>query len=149
MTPEHDRVRVRPTASQTHSSMTASSASSASTYRRTGTGRTGRHGAVDRVRVHHHKGDPPTMRSDPELWRHLVALEPGLADLEHDALIRRHRSLDVWYRDFKPAMSCLVGWGRTRPGPELLFTHQAYDAAYAHLYATLTSRRRVERRAAA
>lgn len=71
------------------------------------------------------------------LWRDLAREEPRLTQLRKQA---RQVAGDnphfcangVWYREIKPQLIRLVGWGRK--GHSLLGTMAAYDLAYQTIY---------------
>ncbi len=80
----------------------------------------------------------------------LAELEPRLiilaSDIRHAAHARTRSAAAVWYEagGFKERLLRLVGWKRQavapHPDPDkerLLWSPEAYDAAYRHLYALL------------
>jgi hypothetical protein len=123
----------------------------------------------------------PALADASFTWADLVALEPGLSDLEHDITSieagPRFCASTVWVRSLKPRMTALVGPSRgaspmqrepgqplgepdglwdlmkqaetesagvrrkrrrdARKGRGVLWTSDAYDIAYAHLYGLL------------
>lgn len=72
-------------------------------------------------------------------WNELAKLEPKLQKLFDEAKAidpgdNEHFCANhIWYNEFKPRVSSLVGWERATPPVELQ-TEDAYDIAYQTIY---------------
>ncbi|MHB8084260.1 MAG: hypothetical protein ACYDHZ_00340 [Dehalococcoidia bacterium] len=80
-------------------------------------------------------------------WNKLKKLEPRLQVLYEKAKKvdsgsdEHFCANDIWFRQFKPELSLLVGWYRENPPTELQ-TEISYDIAYQTIYDQLTGCRR-------
>jgi hypothetical protein len=72
-------------------------------------------------------------QEEPELWR--LFGEVTAVAVEQDGLDTPFCANHLWYRDFKPEVTRLVGW--LRKGHPVLGTSQAYNTAYQTLWEIL------------
>lgn len=85
-------------------------------------------------------GNEETPSPGPVTWGWLARRLPALARLRAEARAIRDDGTaptfcanDIWYDDFKPRLSSLVGWGAESDDP-LLQSSTAYDIAYDLIY---------------
>jgi hypothetical protein len=71
-----------------------------------------------------------TERTAFRRYAELCTIEPRLADLLVE-MMRRQPTTCAWYREIKPRVEALVGWGTDNPE---LRTCEAYDIVYRALY---------------
>jgi hypothetical protein len=75
-------------------------------------------------------------------FEELRKLEPGLTELANAARHyqkRRSRTFcanSVWYRELRPRLVLLVGWGSRHPEP-VMRSQEGYDIAYDTIYSLL------------
>jgi hypothetical protein len=66
-------------------------------------------------------------------------LEPKLTELETlvKSFDRQSCTISFWYREIKPPLLHIIGWGRGDNPDDPLATSKAYNLAYGYLFALL------------